>query len=344
MAEEIIYNPTELYGVVKTVPPAVGALRKLFKDDIAFWHSTKDFLVDFVNKTPGISLYVGDNGDYKLVADKGYTTNRYLPAGIKEKMVITPDDLAKRQPGSNNILGKQSYGSARDFVVGDHSATLRDRKDRLEEQQCSQALLTGTISIVGEGVNRIVDFGLDASHVITPSTLWTDYANATPLYDLEDGITVIEGGGSGTNVVNYFGLNAWRNFEKCAQVQSDLDNRRINKGEIAPKERQAEGLQYRGNFSGIGECWTYTRTYDDADGTERNFMDSDKVIQVVVDPNFEAHYGPIMDFDAPNQTNWEADLFLEVVKVDKKTYEVRIESHPLMSPLNTKQWTVLSPV
>ncbi len=338
-----LINPVELYGTITQKVPQIGFFRSFFRDSTEFHHTTENFLVDFVAESDGVALYVDRDGDYEQVPEKGYETAQYKPGYTKEKKVLTAKMLTKRDAGDSNILGKQTPGNKKAKMIGKQQAELRDRLKRLEEEQCSEALLTGVVTIKGKGLDHVVDFGLPASHKITPAILWSSAATAVPLNDLEDGITIMGDDGADTDVINIFGINAWRNFENTTQVKEQLDNRRIEKGVIAPRKVIPKGAQYRGTFAGIGEIWTYTRKYTNRLNASKNFMDTDKYIQISKSAVLEAHYGPIFSFKAPNNL-WATDVLPQALELDDETIENRQQSAPLMAALDTTAWIVGSPV
>lgn len=344
MATVELYEPQELIAALRESEPMTGFFRQLFRDSDEFKHGTTDFLLDKVEGTVGISTYVERKGEYVKVDSEGYKTNLHKPGYIKEVMTLTPDDLLQREAGVGNLLGSQNPGNKLQMKIGEQFAKLTARKERLEEQQASQGLTTGTVTISGKGVQYVADFGLKASHKITPTVLWGVSATAKPVDDLEDAVDVImdEAAGLGANIGVIMSSDSWRAFKSTTQVKEELDNRRMEIGKIAPKMRNGLGAKYRGFFEGIGEVWTYSRKYKDKDGNVQNYMPEKTVIVIDLDARLEAHYGVITNMKAP-AGGWKTDMFPMTFGDEKGTViENTLESAPLMSPIQTNGYCVLT--
>lgn len=70
-------------------------------------------------------------------------------------------------------------------IYDDAAQLAREVRNRMELAR-ADVLVDGKFSLTGEnGLYLEADFGLDADHLVTASTVWSDHADATPLQDLK---------------------------------------------------------------------------------------------------------------------------------------------------------------
>jgi hypothetical protein len=97
-----------------------------------------------------------------------------LPIGEYERLL-----LERIRTGGDNRNG---YVQA---IYDDAAQLTREVLNRMELAR-ADVLVDGKFTLAGEnGLTLEADFGVDPSHLVTASTVWTDHASSTPLQDLK---------------------------------------------------------------------------------------------------------------------------------------------------------------
>lgn len=97
-----------------------------------------------------------------------------LPIGEYERLM-----LERIRTGGDNRNG---YVTA---IYNDAEQLSREVLNRMELAR-GDVLMDGKFTLAGEnGLTLEADFGVDSSHLVTASTVWSDHADATPLIDLK---------------------------------------------------------------------------------------------------------------------------------------------------------------
>ena len=211
-----------------------------------------------------------------------FTTKEFTPPSYGEAVPFDVCDLINRMAGTDPFSdANTSYASklVAYFVKG--FVAIDNKIKRGIELQASQILQTGKLDLLdADGATRYeLDFKPKASHFPTVSIDW-DAAGSTKLQDLQALAKQIRAD-SGINPDRLlFGETALDEFLKDDEVQKQLDNRRMEVGEIAP-EFVDSGATFYG-FVWIGnyrfEMWSYPETYKDPQtGLPAEYIDPDKV-------------------------------------------------------------------
>ena len=296
-----IFTTREMLSVINEIFPA-----RTFLADTYFAatqiHDTEFVDIDIVKGRRKMAPFVSPMHEGHVMTREGYTTQTFKPAYVKPKMVSTAADFLKRQPGENLFSNMNRAQRAAAMMASD-LALMDEYITRREEWMCAQLLNTGTVHVVGDGVDVTIDLNLDSSHVLTPGDLaggvdWLD-TDATPLDDL-DAIQLLISQDSGLTCNRFLlATDAWLAFIKHAQVR----------GEWLPAGGQAIGSNFvRGDnfegaiFQGLARnkaIWTYNEQYIDDDGSVKSMIQSKKVIAAAEGARSVRHYGAIMDLSAP---------------------------------------------
>ena len=270
--------------------------------------NTEEVDIDIVKGKRRLAPFVNPMHEGKLIEKRGYKTRSYKPAYIKPKVVTTAADILKRQPG--NIIYSPNSGPAMFAAeqLGREMADMDDMIIRREEWMVTQALLTGTIHVKGEGVDDVLSFYMDASQlpVLVGTAKWTDHTNATPLDDLKLWKRQRSKASGYSPTICVLGLAAWDNFMKCEQIigttgggKNLFDMQRIRIGQIDP-QMLPNGVTYCGRLTELGlDLYTYEEWYvDDDDDMEYPMMPENKVFLGNPTARTEFLYGAIKDIDA----------------------------------------------
>ena len=213
-----------------------------------------------------------------------FTTKEFKPPSYGEAFPLDVCELLNRMAGVDpfsaamtEFAGQLVAKMAQGFMLVD------DKIKRAVELQASQILQTGILTLTDKNGNTVytLDFKPKATHFPTTGTSWSNTGSADPLSDLESLAKIIRADGKVNPDRLIFGDTALRNFLKNDEVQTMLDNRRIDVGDIAP-EFDDSGATFYG-FVWVGsyrfEMWTYPDTFKDPQtGNATEYINSDKVI------------------------------------------------------------------
>ena len=230
-----IYTPRYLAEVVRQAPP----VRTFFRD--TFFTNRKTFATERVDidiKKGGrrMAAFVHPRVGGKVLKSSGYQTESYKPPLINPYTVTTADQLMTRLPGEDLYSGMTPAQRAAQKLM-DEYADLNDATTRREEWMAVQAITTGQIPVVGEGVNEVIDFGFTNKITLTGTARWGQTA-AKILNNLDDWESqVLTNGFTNVDMV-IMGKEALKLFLADEDVQKKLDNRRVEMGIIHPKDKK----------------------------------------------------------------------------------------------------------
>lgn len=326
-----MFNTRTMLRAIEQIKPVRNFLRDTIFGQVET-HTTKYVDIDIQKGNRRIAAYVSPLLQGKVVTRVGFETKTYEPPYTKEKMVTTAQDFLTRDIGTNVYTGGQSAQQKAQKQLGKDLKTLLDRVDRTEEVQASQAVQTGIVTAVGDGISATIDFGMPSSHkpVLTSTDKWDDLTNSDPLADLKTWRNLVsqDAGMVPRDVV--MGSDAIAYFVRNATVKSLLDNRRIVMGQINPDEL-APGVMYYGHLNEVGiDIWEYTEWYyDDGTSSEKPMIDPKKVVMWARGARATRHYGAIQDLKAnfvvPRfAKSWEEE--------DPSARFIMVQSAPLLAP------------
>ena len=226
-------------------------------------------------------------------------------------------------------------------------ATLNDATTRREEWMAVQAIVTGTIPIVGEGVNETIDFGLTNKKTLTGDNKWGG-TKADILGNLGDWTDAVLHGGFANVDTIIMGKTAKAKFFADANVQKMLDNRRMNLGEIAPRDLP-NGVKYLGHLNDpsldmyvYGEVYYDDWTNPDAPETKPLIPDN-MIILISSRPNYMMAYGActyIEDASGLWVTSQTSRVLRSYVEHHPDRRMVELQAHPLPIPDKVDSWLV----
>lgn len=296
--------------------------------------------VDIVKGKRRLAPFVSPKREGKIVERSGFKTRSYKPAYIKPKMVTTAEDILKRQPG--NIIYMPNSGPAQMAAaqLGLDLAELDEMITRREEWMAAQALITGQVNVVGDGINDVLDFHMDAENkpVLSGTSLWSDHDHAVPLDNLKTWKRLVAKKAGKAPSLCLMGLSAVDNFLKCEQVigttgggKNLFNMRAIDIGRINPQSLP-DGVTFYGTLTELGmDIYTYEEWYvDEFDDVEYPLMPNNKVLLGNPGARCERLYGAIKDLSALAPT---ARFPKTWVKEDPSARFLMVQSAPLMLPV-----------
>lgn len=219
------------------------------------------------------------------------TTKEFTPPKYGEAFPANVADLVQRTAGVDPYTDAYNgYASKLVRKLMTYFQLSMDMIARAVEIQAAQILQTGKLVISdANGIVYELDFKPKATHFPTVSTAWSNTAS-DKLLDLQTLGNVIRADGQVNPNILIFGATAWTQFFSDAKVQAALDSRRINIGEIAPRQALS-GATFVGNIW-IGayeyQMWTYAEGYKDpVSGAFTKYIADDKVCMLSSQTRFD---------------------------------------------------------
>ena len=291
-----IYDTSVLVGVVRMllgVPQFL--LDRYFPTEQT--ETSEEIHFDVEDGRRRIAPFVSPLVEGQIVASRGYKTNVFTPAYIKDKRVVDMNRPFKRSAGEA-FGGDMSPIARLRAHVANEMADQRNMIDRRLEVMAALTIVNGKVLIEGEKYPPVmVDFGRLPSHSVVAAPLWSDTANAKPLDDLATwaGVALQDTGVMTTDVI--MPPNVWRLFRANPQVVAQLDlYRPVNAPPTLQTGRQQEeGGIYMGNVDGWN-IFVYAGWYvDPKDNTEKQIWPSNKI--ALVSPQLQGvrAFGAIKD-------------------------------------------------
>lgn len=351
MANEVsIYEPRTMGRIVSKLPPVRTFFRSTF-----FRHEetfvTKNVDVDFVKGTRKVAPFVSRLIGGKVVPNTGYSTKTYTPPLVAPEKVTTVDDLLQRQPGENPYSGRTPAERAVVKMAQDFTE-LRDQIARREELMCCQSIFTGTIPVIGDGVNEIIDFGFTNKETITTATKkWTNAAS-DPIEDLKRWHETVQKTGFVNCDMCVMGSDVAKAFINHEKVMKQLDVKNYNLAVIQPKQLP-NGVTYIGTIHEIGlDIYKYNEWYLD-DWTvpetpeEKPLVPVDTLALLSSTANYSMYYGAItlIDEATGNFRTVEGKYVADTWAKRKPARRfLNLSSAPLCVPHDVDSWFVAKPI
>lgn len=326
-----IYDTNDLIQVVPNLKVSQNFLLDTFFPNIV----TAD--TEFVSIDVDIGLrrmapFVSPLVEGTLVEQRRYQTNTFKPAYIKDKRAPDLRKPVRRMIGER--IGGEFTGEERAMANIEFEMTDQiDVLNRRLEWMAAQNLMTGTVTVAGDGFPTVViDFGRDPSLTIdlTGSNQWGS-ADIFPSVDIEQWshIMLRSSGGVATDIV--FTTTPWTLFLQDPVVKAAIwfpgnggAGNNVNVGaEIS------RGAQYKGHW-GQYDLWVYNDWYIDSSNTEQPMMPDGTVVLSGKDLMGTRAFGQILD----PYFNYEALPFAPKtwVSEDPPQRFLMMQSAPLVIP------------
>jgi hypothetical protein len=263
-------------------------------------HNTQAIDIDIRRNKRRLAPFVHPLAEGKLVERLGFRTETIKPPYIKEKMPATAVDMVNRgfgEPIYSTVTPAQRLANQAAMDL----AELQDMIDRRIEWMCASALFNDSITVTGEGLNAVIDFGRATSNdvTLTSGDQW-DETTSTPVADLRAWKTIVT---QATGLVPdqlVLGRDAAAAFIEHDQVLEIL-NRPVQSQIVLTMDNSQleEGVTYIGRVEGL-DIWTFEEWYLDDNGIEQPLVPIDKALLAVSAPRArrEINFGAILDLDA----------------------------------------------
>lgn len=259
--------------------------------------TTENVDIDIIKGNRKMAPFVRPNRPGKVIDRSGSVMRSYKPAYVKPKLETSAGLLLnQRQPGEHIYSGRSPLERAGEQLARDME-DLDDQINRREEWMIAQALTTGQVQVVGDGINDIVDYQMDDDHLITEAIQWSE-GTSDPIADLRKykrRIAKKTGRTANACVMSSEAADAFLDNES---VIKKLNTRRIDLGMIRPEELP-DGVTYLGYLNDPGmDLYAYEEWYQPDEGEEAPMIPAGGLIVGPTTSRCGMLYGAIQDMKA----------------------------------------------
>lgn len=351
MANEVsIYEPRTMGRVVQKLPPVRTFFRSTF-----FRHEetfvTKNVDVDFKKGSRKVAPFVSRLIGGKIVPNTGYETKTYTPPLVAPEKVTTIDDLLERRPGENMYSGRTPAERAV-LKMSEDFVELREQITRREELMCTQAIFTGTIPVIGEGVNEVIDFHFtNKERISTAAKKWTA-DTSDPIADLKRWHETVQKKGFLNCDICIMGKDVANAFVNNAKVKELLDVKNYALAVIQPKQLP-NGVTYIGTIHELAlDICKYNEWYLDdwtnpAAPEDKPLVPNDSLALLSTSAEYSMYYGAITLIDeATGKFRTVEGKYVPDTWAKRKPARrfLNLSSAPLCVPHDVDSWFVATPI
>jgi hypothetical protein len=235
---------------------------------------------------------------------------------------------------------------AQDFIE------LREQITRREELMCAQTIFTGSIPVIGDGVNEVITFGFTNTEKITTATKkWTNEAS-DPLGDLRRWHETVQKTGFLNCDICVMGKDVVSAFISHPKIKDLLDVKNYNLAVIQPRQLP-NGVTYIGTIHELGlDIYKYNEWYLDdwtnpAAPEDKPLVPDNQLALLSSNTDWSMYYGAITLIDEPNGNfrTVEGKLVPDTWTKRKPARRfLNVSSAPLCVPHDVDSWFVAQPV
>jgi hypothetical protein len=347
MANEVsIYEPRTMGKVISRMPEAHTFIKSTFFRNVQTFN-TKSVDVDFKKGNRALAPFVNRKIGGKLIPNSGYSTKTYSPPLIAPKKLTTVDDLLARSPGETLYSGKSPAERAVEKLAADFSE-LSEMITRREEWMAAQAIFTGKIPVVGDGIDEVIDFNFtNYEEVIAAGDKW-DSPTADPFRDLAAWQEEVQKNGFVTCNICIMARDVAAAFINNPTVKELLDIKNYELAVIKPKELPS-GARFIGTIGALGiDIYTYNEWYlddwTDPDAPEQKPLVPDGTLALIsTNAQYSIYYGAITLLDAQTKNFYTVEgsrVPNTWIQNDPDRRFLSISSSPLPVPHEVDSWYV----
>lgn len=343
-----IYEPRTMMGVIRKLPPVHTFFRStFFSREKTF--VTKSVDMDYKKGARKLAPFVSREIGGKVVPNTGYTTETYTPPFIAPDRVTTIDDILDRQPGESLYSGRTPAQRAV-IQMSEDFTDLREMILRREEWMCAQAMLTGKIVVLGEGVKDTIDFRFtnlidiskDAKRKWKGGTVQNKYADLKAWHEKvqKEGFTNCNVCIMASDVVTEFLMDE--------QIRKLLDVKNYALAVIKPTQKE-NNVTYIGTIHELGlDLYQYNEWYvddwtDPETPVELPMVPAGTLMMASTHAKYSMYYGAISILNQKTE-KWETvagkyvpDTFIKK-RPDRRF--LSLQSAPVPVPHEVDSWLV----
>lgn len=347
MANEIsIFEPRTMGKVVTRMPQVFTFFRTTFFKNVQTF-TTKSVDVDFKKGNRALAPFVHRKIGGKTIPNSGYQTKTYTPPLVAPNKITTVDDLLNRQPGESIYSGKSPAERAVEKLVQDFTE-LNEMIVRREEWMAAQAIFTGTIPVLGDGINEVIDFSFTNTETISQAAKKWGADTADPIADLKRWRKQVQKTGFVNCNICVMADDVATAFINNPKVQKLLDTKGYDLAVIKPKELP-NGVTYIGTLHAEGlDIYTYNEWYLDdwtnPEAPEQKPIVPDGTLALLsTTANYSMYYGAVTLLDEATKNF----VTVEGARVPDSWIErnpsrrfLQLDSNPLPIPHEVDSWFV----
>lgn len=323
-----IFDTRTMLEAVEQMVPARRFLQDTFFGRVETF-PTKTVDIDIVKGQRKMAPFVHPNLPGNISTREGYQTSTYTPPYIQPKRVTTAENILKRSPGDNPYATRTPLERAGE-QLGKDLADMDDEIVRREEWMAAQALTTGQIRVVGDGVDDTINFLMPDTHKITLATLQWGTSGAKPLDNLRTWKRLIAKDSGRTADVAVLSGEALDAFYSTPELIAQMNTRRVDMGMIKPQELP-DGVTYLGYLNDPGiDLYAYDEWYLDNEGATQPMITAGGLILGSSNTRNAMLYGAIQDVEAAESGLVEARRFPKSwVTPEPSARWLKLQSAPL---------------
>jgi len=336
-----LFDPISMGRAIEVAIKPKTFLQQLMFGGRAQTFPTDKVLIDIVKGGRRMAPFVNPIIGGKVMQADGFRTDEFAPPYIWPKDVITGLRLTQRMPGEPI----QSSRTPEDRHAAEEARTINafiDYISRRVEWMCASLATTGTIQLLGEGLEAEFDPGL--TNVVTLTDLYWADADGDPIADLQAAVlqTIQMSGITPTDAV--MGLGALNAFLSNSAVQAMMDKQRAAIVQIDPANRP-NGALFVGTIPMLGlNIWCYPEWYrDDTSGLDTPMIPDAVCVllpNATQNPGASILYGGFYEVD---EHQWYEQQFHPRMyyNKEKNIQGVEIVSRPLPVMPITDSWCIM---
>lgn len=343
MNEVSIFDPRTMGKVVERMPAVRTFFRSTFFKTVNTF-PTKTIDVDFRKGNRRIAPFVHRKIGGKTVPNSGYQTKTYTPPLVAPNKITTVDDLLNRSFGESMYNGKTPAERAIEKLARDFTE-LEEMIVRREEWMCAQAIYTGTIPVIGEGLNEVIDFNFTNFEAkATAADKWKadkiGYIKACKKKVQKTGLVNCN--------VCIMDDDVLDDFLNDTKVQKLFDTKAYDLAVIKPQELP-NGVTYVGSLRGEGiDIYTYNEWFLD-DFTDPEVQEEKPLVPYGTFALLSTAANFSMDYSAVTTLDGKTENFVTVegARVPTSWIErnpdrrfLQLNSNPLSVPHEVDSWFV----
>jgi hypothetical protein len=343
-----IYDPRTMDRIVRRMPPVrTFILSTFFRRKKIFTTLSVD--VDFKKGNRALAPFVHRRIGGKTVPNTGYQTKSYTPPHIAPDKITTVDDLLNRAAGEPLYNGMTPEERAV-LKMAEDFAELNEMTTRREEWMATQSMLTGKISIIGEGLDEVIDFSFDNKETLPNNKKWNT-AGGDPLADLKKWRRKVQQKGSINCNIAIVSDDVADELISNEKFKGVMDTKSYDLAIIKPRELP-NGATYIGTIRELSlDIYSYNEWYLDDWTTpskpeEKPLLPSGTVILASTHAAYSMYYGAVTVLDGRGGAQ-ETFITVEGTRV-ADTWTARkparrflqLSSNPLPVPHEVDSWFV----
>jgi Phage major capsid protein E len=337
--DPFIYDTNTLIQIVPNLKRAQSFLLDKFFPNIVLADS--EFVsIDVDVGKRRMAPFVSPLVEGKLVEQRRIQTNIFKPAYVKDKRAPDLRKPVRRMIGER--IGGELTGAEREMANLEFEMTDQvDMLTRRLEWMAAQALLTGTVTVVGEGFPAVlIDFGRASALTValTGAAQWgvtgnllPDGRDPVPVVTIENAQHLIlkESGAQVTDIL--FTTTPWVKFLSAQGVQGAVYFPKLGDfpNSINPGAQIQKGAAYKGRW-GQYDLWLYNDWYVDDNNVEQPMIPDGTIVLAGQEMMGTRAFGQILD----PAFNYEALPFAPKTWVENDPAQrfILMQSSPVVIP------------